>query len=142
MPAHNSYDYSIIRVQPRVERGECVNVGVVLLCRQRRFLGMRLAVDEVRLRALWPALDIAATLGLLAGMQRVCDGDATAGPIARLSQPERFHWLVSPSSTVIQPSPVHSGLTEGPPAATLDALMERLVTLPAVANEQHRPGGD
>jgi hypothetical protein len=129
MPARSSFDYAIIRVVPEVERGECINVGVVLICRQRRFLGMRLAPDEVRLLALWPQLDMAALRQQLDGLRRVCEGDRDAGPIARLSQAERFHWLVAPSSTIIQPSPTHSGLCADP-AAMLDELMARLVVLP------------
>jgi hypothetical protein len=129
MPARSSFDYAIIRVVPEVERGERINVGVVLICRQRRFLGMRLAPDEVRLLALWPQLDMAALRQQLDGLRRVCEGDRDAGPIARLSQAERFHWLVAPSSTIIQPSPTHSGLCADP-AAMLDELMARLVALP------------
>ena len=134
MPARSSFDYAIIRVTPEVERGECVNVGVVLICRQRRYLGARLAMDAERLRALWPALDLDAVSRQLDGMQRVADGAPDAGPIARLSQAERFHWLVAPSSTIIQPSPVHSGLCDDP-AAVLDELMARLVLLPAAGAE-------
>ncbi len=130
MPARSSFDYAIIRVVPEVERGERINVGVVLICRQRRFLGMRLAPDEARLLALWPQLDMAALRQQLDGLRRVCEGDRDAGPIARLSQAERFHWLVAPSSTIIQPSPTHSGLCADP-AAMLDELMARLVALPA-----------
>jgi hypothetical protein len=147
MPAHDSrdarkaadsalrdaaFDYAIIRVVPRVERGECLNVGVALLCRQRRYLGVRIALDEARLRALCPALT-EAQLDLLRaeleGLQRVSEGAADAGPIARLSQAERFHWLVAPGSSMIQPSPVHSGLCADP-AATLDRLMRELVYPP------------
>ena len=130
MPARSSFDYAIIRVTPEQERGERINVGVVLLCRQRRFLGMRLAVDEARLRALWPTLDVVATRRLLDGMLRVCEGAPDAGPIAQLSQAERFHWLVAPSSTIIQPSATHSGLCANP-AAMLDELLARLVALPS-----------
>jgi hypothetical protein len=129
MPARSAFDYAIIRVVPEVERGERINVGVVLICRQRRFLGMRLALDEARLLALWPQLDMAALRQQLDGLRRVCEGDRDAGPIARLSQAERFHWLVAPSSTIIQPSPTHSGLCADP-AAMLDELMARLVALP------------
>lgn len=134
--AHNpvadaAFDYAIIRVVPRVERGECLNVGVVLLCRQRRFLGLRVALDAARLRALWPQLS-EAQLDLLRaeleGLRRVSEGAADAGPIARLSQAERFHWLVSPGSAMIQPSPVHSGLSADP-AAALERLMRELVAL-------------
>ncbi len=114
---------------PEVERGECLNVGVVLICRQRRYLGIRLALDADRLRAFWPSIDVEAVSQQLDGLRRVAEGDPTAGPIARLSQAERFHWLVAPSSTIIQPSPAHSGLCEQP-AAALDELMARLVLLP------------
>ena len=134
MPAHNSFDYAIIRVVPEVERGECLNVGVVLICRQRRYLGIRLAVNAERLRALWPSLDLDAVSHQLDGMRRVAEGAPDAGPIARLSQAERFHWLVAPSSTIIQPSPTHSGLCENP-AAALDELMARLVLLPPATQE-------
>jgi hypothetical protein len=135
MPARSSFDYALIRVVPEVERGECMNVGVVLLCRQRRYLGIRLTHDLERLRALWPPLDLAAIASQLDGLRRVAEGDPTAGPIARLSQAERFHWLVAPSSTIIQPSPAHSGLCSEP-TALLDALYTRLVALPAEPSPQ------
>jgi hypothetical protein len=129
MPARSSFDYAILRVVPLEERGECLNVGVVLICRQRRFLGMRLALAEARLRAFWPPLDLDLMRQQLEGLRRVCEGDRAAGPVARLSQSERFHWLVAPSSTIIQPSPTHSGLCSDP-AAALDELLERLVLAP------------
>jgi hypothetical protein len=129
MPARSSFDYAILRIVPLEERGECLNVGVVLICRQRRFLGMRLALDEARLRAFWPPLDLDLMRQQLEGLRRVCEGDRAAGPVARLSQSERFHWLVAPSSTIIQPSPTHSGLCSDP-AAALDELLERLVLAP------------
>src|SRR6478736_4592011 len=118
-PPRNAFQYAIVRVLPRVERGECLNVGIVLLCRPRRFLGARIELDERRLGALAPHLD---------AIQRIADGDESAGPIARLSQAERFHWLVSPSSTMIQPSEVHSGLCDDP-AAELDHLVATLVAM-------------
>ena len=136
-PRDAAFDYAIIRVVPRVERGECLNVGVVLLCRQRRYLGLRIALDEARLRALCPALT-EAQLDLLRaeleGLRRVSEGAADAGPIAQLSQAERFHWLVSPGSSMIQPSPVHSGLSADP-AATLERLMRELVAPPQPESE-------
>jgi hypothetical protein len=127
-----TFDYAIIRVVPDVERGECINVGVALICRQRRFLGLRIKLDEARLRALHPVLTDAQVSLLRAeldGLQRVARGEKSAGPIAQLSQAERFHWLVAPGSSIIQPSPVHSGLS-GDPAATLDRLMSELVEPP------------
>lgn len=130
MPARTPFDYAALRVVPHVERGEFINVGVLLFSRPRRFLGMRVALDRGRLEALAPDLDLAAVEAHLAGMLRICDGDPAGGPIARLSPAERFHWLVSPSSTIVQPSPVHSGLCDRP-AEMLDALLAELVLPPA-----------
>jgi hypothetical protein len=125
-PPRNAFQYSIIRVLPRVERGESLNVGVVLLCRPARFLGARIALDETRLAAFRPeprpGLHPAAPRSHRADRRRRRD----AGPIARLGQAERFHWLVSPSSTIIQPSEVHAGLCDDP-AAELDHLVATLV---------------
>jgi hypothetical protein len=120
------FQYAVIRVVPRVERGECLNAGVVLLCRPRRFLGARVGLDLARLRALAPDVDPAAIQEHLAAIEQVAAGDSGAGPIAGLSQGERFHWLVAPSSTVIQPSEVHTGLCDDP-AIELDHLFDRLV---------------
>jgi hypothetical protein len=120
------YQYAIVRVVPRVERGERLNVGVVLLCRPRRFLGARVALDEARLRAVAPGLDPATVRPHLDAIERIATGDPSAGPIARLGQAERFHWLVSPASTIIQPSEVHTGLCEDP-AIELDRLAAALV---------------
>jgi hypothetical protein len=116
----------MVRVVPRIERGECVNAGVVLFCRPRRFLAARIALDEARVLALAPDADMEAIGGHLDAFARVAAGDATAGPIAALPASERFHWLVAPSSTVIQCSPVHTGLTADP-EAELDRLVARLV---------------
>jgi len=124
--ADNSYDYAIIQVVPSVERGERINVGAIVLCRARDYLGLRYVVDEARLRALAPALDIAEVEAYLHGMERISAGDPGAGPIAAFSQTERFHWLVSPSSTIIQVAPAHSGLCDDP-AAALDDVMARMV---------------
>jgi Protein of unknown function (DUF3037) len=120
------FSYTILRVVPSVERGECLNVGVVLFCRQLGFLGARTAVEEDRLRALAadvPILEVQAHLDALA---RVAEGADDAGPIARLDQSERFGWLAAPSSTIVQPSEVHTGLCVDA-AATLEGLFERLV---------------
>lgn len=129
MPERYSFDYAIVRLVPRVERGECVNVGVILSCRALRFLAARVEVDPARLAALAPDIDLAPIEEHLALIPRLCAGDAAAGPIGRLSQPERFHWLVAPRSTVIQVSPAHSGLCDDP-ASTLDHLMRTLVRSP------------
>jgi hypothetical protein len=120
------FQYAIVRVVPDVERGECLNAGVVLYCRQRRFLAARTELDEERVRTLAPDADLDAVRGHLDAMCRIADGDPAAGPIAALPASERFHWLVAPSSTIIQCSPVHTGLSEDP-AAELDHLMARLV---------------
>jgi hypothetical protein len=122
----DAFQYAIVRVVPRVERGECLNVGIVLLCRARRVLGARVELDEARLRAVAPAIDVGPVQRHLDALVGVAHGDADGGPIARLDQAERFHWLVAPSSTVIQPSDVHTGLTDDP-AAELDRLFLQLV---------------
>ena len=128
MPAarRSVFQYAIVRVVPRVERGECLNVGVVLLCRPRRFLGARIHLDEQRLAAFAPGLDPEVLRPHLDAIERIARGDVTAGPIAELGMAERFHWLVAPSSTVIQPSDVHTGLCQDP-ATELDHLVATLV---------------
>jgi hypothetical protein len=120
------FQYAIVRVVPRVERGECVNVGVVLFCRPRRFLEARVELDEARLRALSPDVDLDAVRAHLDALRRVAAGDAAAGAIAALPASERFHWLVAPSSTIIQCSPVHTGLTDDP-EGELGRLLAQLV---------------
>jgi hypothetical protein len=126
------FEYAVLRVTPRVERGELVNVGVVVFCRTRSYLGIKLELGErqlAALRALEPDIDVNAIQAHLDSIRRVAAGDEDAGPIARLAAPERFRWLSSPSSTMIQPSDVHGGLTEDP-AAELKELFERLVGPP------------
>ena len=125
MPA-SPFQYAIVRVVPQVERGECVNAGVVLFCRPRRFLAARVALDETRLLALAPDVDLDAVRGHLGALCRIAAGDAAAGPIAALPPSERFHWLVAPSSTIIQASPVHTGLTDDP-EREVERLLDRLV---------------
>ena len=120
------FEYAVVRVVPRVERGEAFNAGIVLMSRPARYLGARVALDHAMLVAMAPDCDPQAVLDHLDIVVRVAEGDPTAGPIARLSMAERFHWLVSPSSTIIQPSDVHTGLTDDP-AATLDHLFRSLV---------------
>jgi hypothetical protein len=118
----------VIRVVPRVEREEFVNAGVILYSKACGFLGARVEVDESRLRALAPDADLDAIGRHLDAIARISSGDPDAGPIARLALRERFHWLVSPRSTMIQVSPVHSGLCEDP-EMKLDELFRRLVQL-------------
>lgn len=126
MAGADPFAYAILRVVPSVERGERLNLGVVLFCRQRGFLGLRFAVDESRLRTLAPGLDIGEVVAHLRGLVSVAEGAPGAGGVAALPQSERFGWLVAPSSTIVQSSKVHTGLCENP-GATLDALFARLV---------------
>jgi hypothetical protein len=120
------FSYAIIRVVPRVERGERLNAGVVLHSRQHRFLAARVGLDEARLRAIAPDLDPAAVRAHLQAIERIAAGGPAAGPIAALDASERFGWIVAPSSTMIQPSRVHTGLTDDP-AAMLERLYSELV---------------
>jgi len=126
MRALSSYDYAIVRLVPSVEREECINVGVILFSRTRRFLGMRTHLDEQRLAAFAPTTDLEVVKEHLSHLERVCGGGKEAGPIGQLSQSERFHWLVSPRSTIIQISPVHSGVSEDPEGA-LNRLFDMMV---------------
>jgi Protein of unknown function (DUF3037) len=124
--ARRPFEYAIVRIVPRVERGEAFNAGIVLMSRPARYLGARVALDDAVLVAMAPDCDPQLVRDHLDVVVRVAEGDPAAGPIARLSMAERFHWLVSPSSTIIQPSDVHTGLTEDP-ASTLDHLFRTLV---------------
>ena len=126
MPAPSSYDYAIVRVVPRVDRGEFVNVGVALFCRTRRFLAARIALDERRVLALAPPLDRDEMRRYLESIALICAGDPAGGPIAELPQAERFHWLVAPRSAMIQTSPVHTGLCDEP-AIALERLVATMV---------------
>ncbi len=126
MPALLSYEYAIIRVVPHVERGEFLNAGVILSCRERRFLAARLALDRARLLALAPECDCEEIERHLEGIPLLCEGDQQAGALATLSQTERFHWLVAPRSTVIQISAVHSGRC-AEPAVELEKLLSQVV---------------
>ena len=128
--AREPFQYAVIRVVPRIDREEFVNVGVILFCRTRGYLAARIELDVTRLAALAPDATREELRDHLDAIVRVAAGEGDAGPIARLEQSERFHWLVAPSSTVIQTSPVHSGLCDDP-QATLDQLMRKLVTAPS-----------
>ena len=121
-----SFDYAIVRVVPRVERGEFLNAGAIVHCRTLGYLAARVALDRARLAALAPAADFDEIERALAAVPLICAGDPAGGPIARLAQAERFHWLVAPRSTILQTSPVHVGLAEDP-AAALDRLFEQMV---------------
>jgi hypothetical protein len=123
------FSYAVYRAVPRVERGERINVGVVLFSRPLDFLAVRTGLDEERLAALWPDADAAGIRKHLDALERIARGDAEAGPIAALDTTARFHWLVAPSSTIIQPSAVHTGICGDPPAE-LDKLFRELVEQP------------
>jgi hypothetical protein len=123
------FEYAVLRVVPRVERGESVNVGVVAFCRTKAFLDARVDLGDrqlAALRALDPDLDLETVQAHLDEIRGIVTGNEDAGPIARLAAPERFRWVSSPSSTVIQPSDVHGGVTDDP-AQSLEDLFERLV---------------
>jgi hypothetical protein len=117
------FEYALVRAVPRVERGECVNVGVVLYCQARDFLAVRVHVDEGRLRALDAAVDVDAVTTAATALQKTCDGE---GPAGQTTLGQRFRWLTAPRSTVVRAGPVHSGLT-GDPALEISRLVELLV---------------
>ena len=127
MPAAHSFDYAVLRIVPRVERGEFVNAGVIVFCRELQFLDARVTLDRARVAVLFPDADLALIEEHLGAVPRICAGGDGSGPIGRLSQPERFHWLVAPRSTMLQVSPVHVGITDDP-SRTLEELMQRMVT--------------
>jgi hypothetical protein len=132
-PDAKPFTYLILRVVPSVERGERFNVGVALFCRQKGFLSARVALDSGRLAALAPWMSPAEVREVgdhLAALVRVAEGAPDAGPIAALPASDRFGWLAAPSSTIVQASEVHTGLSRDP-EATLDALFARLVLAPA-----------
>ena len=135
-PARSPFAYTILRAVPRVERAEFINAGVVLFCRERRFLDARTGLDIGRLAALAPDCDSDEIAGQLAAIERVARGDASAGPIASLAKAERFHWLSSPSSTIVGRSEVHTGLTDDP-SRTLDHLFRTQVMTPGARLPRH-----
>ncbi|WP_045877964.1 DUF3037 domain-containing protein [Pseudofrankia sp. DC12] len=128
------FEYALVRVVPRVERGECMNVGVLLWCQSAGYLELRCVLDGDRLTALDPFLDLGAVRTHLDALHRVCVGGLAAGAAGAMSPGERFRWLTAPRSTVVQTSPVHTGVTADP-AAELDHLVEILV------DRQRPPGG-
>ena len=126
MPGPNSFDYGVVRVVPRVERGEFINVGVIVICRAKRYLAAKIELNEARLLALWPEIDLAELKQHLDVIPKICAGTPDSGPIRQLSQQERFHWLVAPRSTIIQVSPPHSGFCLDP-QNTLEHLLDDFV---------------
>jgi len=129
--AEHTYDYAIIRVVPRVDRGECINAGVVLSCPGLDFLEACVELEPSRIAVLDPAADLDAIKGHLDAIVRICRGGPEAGSVGELPQRARFHWLVSPRSTVIQLSAVHTGRTADP-AASLARLVNTLVRSPSM----------
>jgi hypothetical protein len=124
--ALRTYDYAVVRVVPRVERGEFVNAGVILSCDAERILLASIELDEKALLAIDSRVDLQLVGGVLQSIAAICAGGEAAGDIGKLSARERFHWLVAPRSTIVQTSPVHTGqCTE--PAAALDHLMQTMV---------------
>ena len=130
MPAPSTYDYAIVRVVPHVDRGEFVNAGVIVSCTAQQYLKARIELDERRVLALAPGLDLASIRRALAAIPTVCVGGAEAGPFGALSARQRFDWLVAPRSASIQTSPVHSGRCADLELA-LDKLMAKMVRTPA-----------
>jgi hypothetical protein len=129
VPDLKSFDYAVVRIVPRIEREEFINAGVILFCRTARFLGARVSLDRGRLAALAPDLDPAEAERHLDLIPLVSSGDPAAGELGQWPLASRFHWLVAPRSTIVQVSPVHSGLTADP-QAELDRLFACMVSLP------------
>ena len=127
MPGAEPFQYAMLRVVPHVERGEAFNAGVVVFCRPLRYLGARAALDEKLLAALAPGCEADEIRAQLETLVAVAEGRAEGGRVAGMPQSERFHWLTAPSSTIVQPSAVHTGLTADP-AGELDKLFEQLVS--------------
>ena len=125
-----TYDYAIVRVVPKVERAEFVNVGVIVSCPELDLLLAKIELDEERLMALDPTLDLESVKAHLADIPTICSGGEQAGPIGQLSQRERFHWLVAPRSTVIQMSPTHTGSARDV-EGVVERLLETMVRRPA-----------
>ena len=132
MPHAEAFQYALLRAMPSLPRGEALNVGVVLYSPRHRYLEARTLLDPERLRLLDPDIDLEAVRAHLTLIEQVAAGTPSAGPIAGLDRSERFGWITSPSSTVIQPSPVHTGLCEDP-AATLQHLFASLVAAPGTS---------
>ena len=136
MPDKFRYDYAVIRVVPKVDREEFINAGVIVSCPDLSFLEARIKLNEARLLALDPSIDLDLVRNHLSAIPTICRGGADAGSIGQLPQRQRFHWLVAPRSTIIQTSPVHSGVDHDLPAA-LQKLFDKLVRSPVAPNDLH-----
>ncbi|MFI1393983.1 DUF3037 domain-containing protein [Streptomyces sp. NPDC020681] len=126
MSERQVFEYALLRVVPRVERGECFNAGVVVYCRARSFVAARTYLNEEKLKALDPHADVTGVRAALHAVEGVCRGGTDAGQAARDDAGRRFRWLIAPRSTVVQPGPVHTGLTADP-AAEVERLLALLV---------------
>jgi hypothetical protein len=133
------FDYAVVRVVPRVEREEFINVGAVVFCGEHDFLAAKLELDETRLRCLFPAVDVDVIREHLDAFQLVCVGGPTAGPIGLLPTRERWHWLVAPKSTIIQTSAPHTGLCDDPAAAIERVMNANVRPLPPGSDETPDP---
>ncbi|MEV5017457.1 DUF3037 domain-containing protein [Streptomyces sp. NPDC053780] len=126
MSDRHVFEYALVRVVPRVERGECVNAGVLVYCRAKSYVGARTHLDEARLLALDPGVDLPGVRAALRAVEGVCTGGDAAGQAAQDDPGRRFRWLIAPRSTIVQPGPVHTGLTADP-AAEAQRLLDVLV---------------
>ncbi|WP_329469829.1 DUF3037 domain-containing protein [Streptomyces sp. NBC_01723] len=126
MSDRHVFEYALVRVVPRVERGECVNAGVLVYCRAKSYVGARTHLDEARLLALDSGVDLPGVRAALRAVERVCTGGDAAGQAAQDDPGRRFRWLIAPRSTIVQPGPVHTGLTADP-AAEAQRLLDLLV---------------
>jgi hypothetical protein len=125
-PSRSPFSYAVLRVVPDIEREEFVNAGLVLFCRSRRYLRARASLDAERVTALRPSVDVEGLRAQLALIERIADGQVASGPLAGMSQSERFHWLTTPRSTAVQPGPIHGGMADDPDA-TFEHLYSTLV---------------
>ncbi|MFL5321465.1 MAG: DUF3037 domain-containing protein [Myxococcaceae bacterium] len=138
MPARSSFDYAIVRVVPRVDREEFVNVGVIVYCLERDFLVAKIELDEQRLCSFAPNVDLSLVKPHLDSFTKIAAGGKDAGPIGQLPQKDRWHWLVAPRSTIIQTSAVHSGIAESPETA-VEKLLDKVVRPPKPPSSNQKP---
>lgn len=133
MPEKHVFEYAVIRVVPRVDRGEYINAGVMVFCKRKRYLQLKYVVNEDRLSALWPELDIAEVSAYLKAWELISQGSREGGPIAQLDVPDRFRWLSAVKSTILQSSRIHPGLAEDP-----EEMLENLFRKYVLLDEESR----